>query len=60
MEMKTEMELMDVGFIHLYVVSGSISVWGRGTERYYCENGKAIYHYDASNDAKERAKIKIL
>lgn len=41
---KTEKEVKDLGFIHLYVVSGSIEVYGKGNERYYCEHGIVKYH----------------
>lgn len=50
---KTEKELKDAGFIHLYVVSGSLHVYGRGNDRYYCENGTVRYQTQCANDAKD-------
>lgn len=44
MPIKTEKELKELGFIHLYIVSDNIHVYGKDKERYYCENGIVKYH----------------
>lgn len=49
----TEDELKKAGFIHLYVVSETLHVYGKGNDRFYCENGKVKYSCQSANEARD-------